>query len=233
MVFPLYDENPLKKDHPPVVTWTLIAINIVIFLSQMGADRASGQAMIAALGATPAAITHHAAAGGPLPAEATLLTYMFLHSGWDHIFGNMIYLWVFGDDIEEALGRLRFLMFYLAAGVAAGLAHVLIDVKSASPLIGASGAVSGVLAAYLLLRPCAKVSVFVIRTVIRVQAFWVIGAWGLLQLFMLASRPDDHVAYMAHVGGLIAGAALFLALRPPGVELFECVERPEDAAPAN
>lgn len=154
---------------------------------------------------------------------------MFLHGGWEHILGNMIYLWVFGDDIEDALGPLRFLAFYLLTGIGAGLFFAYLNPKSTMPLIGASGAISGILAAYLLLRPCAKVSVFVLRFVVRVRAYWVIGGWVLLQLYQIASQNDDGVAYVAHGGGLIAGALLFLVMRPAGVRLFECVEEEEAA----
>jgi membrane associated rhomboid family serine protease len=151
--------------------------------------------------------------------------------GWEHLLGNMVYLWVFGDDIEEALGPVRFILFYLLCGIAAALAYSLLDIHSRTTLVGASGAIAGILAAYLLLRPCAKVSVFVLRIVVRVRAYWVIGGWGLLQAYLLAQRPNDDVAYSAHVAGLIVGAALFVWLRPAGVQLLECVEEPlEDAA---
>jgi membrane associated rhomboid family serine protease len=134
---------------------------------------------------------------------------------------------VFGDDIEEALGPMRFIIFYLVCGIAAALAYSALDIHSTTPLVGASGAISGILAAYLLLRPCAKVSVFVLRVVVRVRAYWVIGGWALLQLYLLANRTNDDVAYIAHVGGLVAGAALFLVLRPAGVQLLECIEEPQ------
>jgi membrane associated rhomboid family serine protease len=129
---------------------------------------------------------------------------MFLHGGWAHLLGNMVYLWVFGDDIEDALGPMRFLAFYLLAGIASALFYACLNWKSTMPLVGASGAISGILAAYLLLRPCAKVSVFVLRIVVRVRAYWVIGGWVLLQVYQIAIQADDGVAYVAHGGGLIA-----------------------------
>jgi len=230
MVFPLYDDNPLKLPVPPLVTWGLIAVNVVVFLIQVSSDAPAANAIVASFGATPAAIFHHASAAGSLPPELTLVTSMFLHGGWDHLLGNMIYLWVFGDDIEEALGRVRFIVFYFASGILAALAFAALDTRSTTPLIGASGAISGVLAAYLMLRPCAKVSVFVLRAVVRVRAYWVIGGWVLLQLYFLGARADDGVAYGAHIGGLVAGAVLFFLLRPAGVNLFECVEQPSEAA---
>jgi membrane associated rhomboid family serine protease len=231
MVFPLYDHNPFKYPRPPVVTWGLIAVNIIIFLFEIGSDQTT-QAILASFAANPAAITHDVQATGPVPPEVTLLTSMFLHGGWGHLLGNMVYLWVFGDDIEEALGSLRFLIFYLLCGIIAALVFVAFNMHSTTPLIGASGAISGVLAAYLLLRPCARVTVFVLRIVLRLRAYWVIGAWALLQIFLLAQHSDDGVAYLAHVGGLAAGAILFVVMRPAGVELFECVDPADEPAPA-
>jgi membrane associated rhomboid family serine protease len=140
----------------------------------------------------------------------------------------MVYLFVFGDDIEEALGWRRFLAFYLACGILAALAFVALNPHATTPLVGASGAISGVLAAYLLLRPCAKVSVFVLRVVVRVRAYWVIGGWALLQLYAFGAGAEDGVAYAAHLGGLAAGAGLFLMMRPASVILFACNEQPEN-----
>ena len=136
----------------------------------------------------------------------------------------MIYLWVFGDDIEEALGRVRFIVFYLFSGIFAALCFIAFNAQSTAPLIGASGAISGVLAAYLMIRPCAKVSVLVLRVVVRVRAFWVIGFWVVLQVFLFAhAGADDNVAYLAHLGGAVAGAALLLLMKPDGLRLFDCV----------
>jgi membrane associated rhomboid family serine protease len=233
MVFPLYDDNPFGRAKPPYVTWGLIVLNVVIFFFEIRGSDAGARAMLASLGATPALVAHQMpAAGQLLPPELTLITYMFVHGGWEHILGNMIYLWVFGDDIEDALGPLRFLAFYLLTGIAAALFFVVLNVKSTTPLVGASGAISGVLAAYLLLRPCAKVSVFVLRIVVRVRAYWVIGGWILLQLYQIANQANDGVAYVAHGGGLLAGAVLFLLMRPAGVHLLECVEHPTGATAA-
>jgi membrane associated rhomboid family serine protease len=227
MVFPLYDDNPLRWPVPPFATWGLIAINVAIFILEATAPDA-GRAIIASYGATPGAVVHYVPGTGAVPPELTVVTSMFLHGGWEHLLGNMVYLFVFGDDIEEALGPVRFIVFYLLAGIAAALAFILVSPHSMTPLVGASGAISGILAAYLMMRPCAKVSVFVLRAVVRVRAFWVIGGWVLLQLFALVNGSDDGVAYLAHVGGLLAGAVLFLLMRPAGVGLFECMEQPEE-----
>ena len=233
MVFPLYDDNPFARAKKPYVTWGLILVNLGIFLLEIRASDAGARALLASLGATPAIVAHQIPATGQLPPELTLVSYMFLHGGWEHLIGNMVYLWVFGDDIEDALGPLRFLAFYLLTGIAAGIFFVLINVKSTTPLVGASGAISGILAAYLLLRPCAKVSVFVLRIIVRVRAYWVIGGWVLLQLYQIANQTNDGVAYVAHGGGLIAGALLFLVMRPAGVRLLECVEHRDEQAAAS
>ena len=126
----------------------------------------------------------------------------------------------------------RFSLFYVLTGIGAGLFFAWLNRKSTTPLVGASGAISGILAAYLLLRPCAKVSVFVLRFVVRVRAYWVIGGWMLLQLYQIANQANDGIAYVAHGGGLIAGALLFLVMRPANVRLFECVEQPGEEGAA-
>ncbi len=223
MVFPLYDENPLKKPVKPYVTWALILLNVAVFLFEIGSSEHALRAMLATFAVVPAALTRDVT-GGTLPPEVTLVTSMFLHGGWEHLLGNMIYLWVFGDDIEEALGRARFIVFYLFSGIFAALAFIAFNVRSTTPLIGASGAISGVLAAYLMIRPCAKVSVLVLRIVVRLRAFWVIGFWVVLQVFLFANAgADDNVAYLAHLGGAVAGAALLLLMKPDGLRLFACV----------
>jgi membrane associated rhomboid family serine protease len=229
VVFPLYDDNPFKLPVRPYVTWGLIVTNIVIFLAVLGIPDGQQNAIVNAFAVVPVVLTHPGTWHLNDWPGLTLLTGMFLHAGWEHLLGNMVYLWVFGDDIEEVLGRSRFIAFYLLAGVASALAYVALNPNSPVPLLGASGAISGVLAAYLMLRPCAKVTVFIFRVVVRIRAYWVIGGWGVLQLVMLASKPDDGVAYLAHVGGLVAGALLFVAMRPVGVRLFECMSR--EAAP--
>jgi membrane associated rhomboid family serine protease len=225
MVFPVYDHDPFEAERLPLVTWSLIGVNVLVFLIQLslgGGDADSSDPLAATYGIVPAVIAGHAPNAAPIPAFATLITGMFVHAGWGHILGNMIYLWVFGDDIEEAMGRLRFLAFYLMSGIAASLVYVACNAQSTEPLVGASGAISGVLAAYLMLRPCAKVTVFIFVLVRRIQAFWVIILWVLLQIYYVVSGSDDSVAYLAHLGGVMAGAVLFAVMRPRDVELFRC-----------
>jgi membrane associated rhomboid family serine protease len=222
MVVPLYDENPWRLPHRPIVTWGLIALNILIFLAEIGIVRVP-DGMLAQLGVTPATFLGNNVMLDLLGPVSTLFTYMFLHADWGHLLGNMIFLWVFGDDVEEALGRLRFLIFYLASGALAALAYIASDINSDIPLIGASGAIAGVVVAYVMLRPCARVTVLVTIIPLRLSAYWVIGAFVLMQIINLDSASRSEVAYWCHVGGMVAGALLLLVLRPAGVRLFDCI----------
>jgi membrane associated rhomboid family serine protease len=227
MVLPLYDDDPFERPVPPVVTWCLIVANVFVFFFQLGSQTGDlVDSMSLDWGVIPAHIMHPPADVPAWRTYATLLTATFLHGGWMHIIGNMIYLFVFGDDIEEALGRVRFLAFYLLVGVAANLGFAALNADSTTPLIGASGAISGVLAAYLMLRPCAYVTVLVFGRIGRLQAYWVIGGWIALQLFYFLTDTQDGVAYLAHLGGLVAGAGLFALMKPRGVSLFECIPQP-------
>jgi membrane associated rhomboid family serine protease len=179
----------------------------------------------------PSELFHLPAAGGmPVPSGLalrvpewlTLITYQFLHGGVLHLFSNMLFLWVFGDNVEDAMGHLRFLVFYLLCGVAGGLAHAAALPSSPYPLVGASGAVAGVIAAYLMLHPRVRVWVLAFRVLpLRVPAGWVLGVWVVTQLTMVLLAPADGVAWWAHVGGMATGALLVLFMRRPGVLLFD------------
>jgi len=225
MVMPIYDHSPFKWPTPPYVTWILIGINVLVFVIQAN-NPDEMQQFDQVVGLIPAAFTGRLS-GVSLPTPLPLFTYMFLHANVLHILGNMVFLFVFGDDIEEGIGHGRFLIFYLACGLGAGIAYVLSDPSSKIDLIGASGAVAGVIAAYLIFRPCSKVTVLVGVVPLRLRSFWVIGGWAIWQVVEVASRSQDGIAYWAHVGGLITGAVLFVLMRPAGVRLFECVQ-PED-----
>jgi len=222
MVVPLYDENPWRLPHRPIVTWGLIALNILIFLAEIGIVPVP-DGMFAQLGVTPETFVGNSVMPSLVGPVLTLFTYMFLHADWGHLLGNMIFLWVFGDDVEEALGRLRFLIFYLASGALAALAYIASDINSDIPLIGASGAIAGVVVAYVMLRPCARVTVLVTIIPLRLSAYWVVGAFALMQIINLDSASRSEVAYWCHVGGMVAGALLLLVLRPAGVRLFDCI----------
>ena len=149
----------------------------------------------------------------PYPLWTTLLTSMFLHGGWGHLGGNMLFLWIFGDNIEHRIGHLRFIVFYLACGVAAGLAHIVFNSSSAIPTVGASGAISGILGGYLLLFPRNRVYVITLGGVATVPAIFMLGLWIVTQFINGAgevARTDETggVAYMAHIGGFVAGMVL-------------------------
>jgi membrane associated rhomboid family serine protease len=223
MVLPLWDHSPFKWPTPPYVMWGLIAVNFTVFFVQAGTSPEQFEQVDQIAGLIPAAFTNVSNVGG-LPAPLTLITYQFLHANFTHVFGNMIFLFVFGDDIEELIGHWRFLVFYLASGVGAGLAFVLSAPGAATDLIGASGAVAGVIVAYLMYRPCEKVTVLLGLIPLRIRAFWVIGGWAIWQVIEATSRAQDGVAYWAHVGGLATGAVLFLIMRPRGTPLFECTQ---------
>ena len=224
MVMPIWDHSPFRWPQPPYVTWTLIVVNFGVFFWLAGLAPGDAEVVARNAGLVPAALFGGSGVGGgAIPAPLTLITCLFLHGNFMHVFGNMIFLFVFGDDIEEALGHWRFLAFYFACGIGSGVAFALSDPSSTTDLIGASGAVAGVIAAYLLFRPCAKVTCLLGVIPLRLRAYWIIGFWAIWQFIDVASRLDDGVAYWAHVGGLITGAVLFVVMRPPGIALFDCV----------
>jgi membrane associated rhomboid family serine protease len=158
-----------------------------------------------------------------VPEAATLITYAFLHADWLHLVGNMLFLWVFGDNIEDAMGHIRYLVFYMACAILAGLAHSMMNADSTAPLIGASGAVAGIVGAYLVLHPHVRLFVLLLGKIpLRLSAMWVLGAWAVFQVFNLAvSTSEDLVAWWAHIGGLVVGALLIVPLRRPGVALLD------------
>ncbi|MEO8465903.1 MAG: rhomboid family intramembrane serine protease [Gammaproteobacteria bacterium] len=212
-MIPLRDDNPVRTR--PVVTVALIAVCTLAFLWQLSLS-ANGQQQVAYLfGFIPAVLFGNAELEGQwIPASTTILTSMFLHGGWLHLLGNMLYLWIFGDNIEDRLGRGRFLVFYVVCGAMAALGQGLADPQSEIPMIGASGAISGVLGAYLVLYPRAKVLVLVplliFITTVRVPALVVLGIWfaGQLLSSVAAAPGAGGVAFAAHVGGFVAGVVL-------------------------
>jgi membrane associated rhomboid family serine protease len=222
MVMPLYDDNPFKSPHTPVVSWSLIAITIVAFIFEFSAH--DDPLVIAnQFGVIPAAVTGTYSFPGAISPLLTLVSYQFLHADIVHLIGNLIFVWVFGDDVEQALGRLRFLAFYLLVGVAGALAFVFSDPASRVPLIGASGSVSGIVIAYLMLRPCAKLTALVLGIPLRISAYWIIGVFIAIQFINLGALTKSDVAWWCHVGGMLAGALLFPLMKQPGVKLFECI----------
>jgi membrane associated rhomboid family serine protease len=228
MVIPIYDGNPFVFRTPPYVSWGLIAANFAVFFWEIAtsADINGQSASVLALAFRPDAVlaTSSPAFVPSLPWEVTLVTYSFIHVGWLHILGNMAFLWVFGDDVEDALGHVRFLLFYLLCGVAGALAHFASNPSSSVPLLGASGAIAGVVAAYLMLHPCRKIWVLALaRIPLKIAAEWALGFWIFVQILNAAlSEQSSMVAWWTHIGGLAAGAILVALLRLPGVKLFDC-----------
>ncbi len=229
MVIPIYDSDPLEKSRRAYVNWALIAVNVLVFLLQQSGSDNSDTLIIRNFALFPVALTGDTATGAVLPSWTTLVTYQFLHGGWEHIFFNMLFLFTFGDNIEDALGHVRYLVFYLLCGIAAGLLHALIAQDSNVPLVGASGAIAGVVAAYIMLRPCARITALMFGLIpLRLGSVWILGFWAAVQVYHVISDPSGDTAWWAHIGGLAAGAILITVMRPAGVILFECM-RPGDA----
>ncbi|HEX7113848.1 MAG TPA: rhomboid family intramembrane serine protease [Steroidobacter sp.] len=214
-MIPLRDDNPATIR--PLVTLTLIITCVLVFLWQVSLGPERGQQVIYSLGLIPAVLFDLKELPAELalvPASMTILTSMFMHGGWMHLIGNMLYLWIFGDNVEDSMGHGRFLVFYLLCGLAAALAQAVPEPDSIIPMVGASGAISGVLGAYLLLYPHARVLVaipfgFMLHTT-RIPAGIVLLLWFGLQLLsnMMAQPGQGGVAFRAHIGGFIAGMLL-------------------------
>lgn len=229
MFFPLSDDDrDLVK--PAYVTWVLLLLNVALFAYQsLNPEFTAGYAAVPEeitsgkdlVGEVPldlgngqvVALPH---APGPTPIYLTLLTAMFMHGGLMHLGGNMLFLWIFGDNVEHRFGSLRFLLFYLVSGLVASFAQILLDPSSVVPTLGASGAISGVLGAYLVLFPHNKVNAFFFFRIITVPAFVVLIMWAVMQLlggFGSIGAKGGGVAYAAHIGGFVAGVVLALAMR--------------------
>ncbi len=259
---PLSDDNPLRKIQLQWVTGTLILLNVIIYGLEL---TPAGQSMAASFAIVPSELFTVGIVGGSargpfdviaVPEWMTLVSYMFLHGDLLHLGANMLFLWVFGDNVEDALGHARYLAFYLLCGVAAALVHAYMSPISKLPLIGASGAVAGVIAAYLLLHPHVRVWVLAFRVIpLRITASLALGAWIATHVVMVVLQScgdslqfgqcvwrvvgphpttgaanGDGVAWWAHIGGLVAGVFFLLVLRPAGVELFQ---RPPPAPPSS
>lgn len=235
MLLPIGDDNTGRR-RTPYVVYTLVAINIVVFIYQLVA----GETFTVAYAAVPYEITtgedlrapillrgvgEILHAPGPVPIYLTLISSMFMHGGFMHIIGNMLYLWVFGDNIEDNFGHGKFLFFYLLCGLLATFAQIMMDTQSPIPTLGASGAIAGVLGSYLVMYPKNRVHALlplgIIWTTVEVPAFVMLGLWIVLQFFSqfaaitnnTAQTRGGGVAYMAHIGGFLAGMALVFVFR--------------------
>jgi len=213
-MIPLHDDNPTEL--PPFVTIFLIVVCTVVFFweSSLGANM---QRAVLSFGAIPAVVINEKLLApdlAVLPAWATIFTSIFMHGGWMHLIGNMLYLWIFGNNVEDSMGHVKFFIFYMLCGVIAFVAHALQDIHSTVPTVGASGAISGVLGAYLLLYPHARVLVVIPLGIVfhttRLPASIVLLLWFVLQIFsnLVTGSQGGGVAWGAHIGGFIAGVLL-------------------------
>ncbi len=215
-MIPLHDDNPTSST--PIVVYALIAINVVVFLHQMtlGSGLDGFFQLYAVIPQELSASFEGVPINQPVPEILTLITSQFLHGGLAHIGGNMLFLWTFGDNIENDLGHFKFLLFYLICGVLAGLTHWFFAMQSGVPTLGASGAIAGVMGAYLIKYPKAKIltflPLFIIWTTVRIPAIYFLGFWFVQQAFSsvasLGMEEASGVAYWAHAGGFVFGAIL-------------------------
>ena len=228
MFFPLKDENPTTR--PPIVTIGLMVICLLVFLLEKASGQQGMQQIIYQFGLIPSVLLGLNELPPNLdviPAGATLITSMFLHGGWMHLIGNMWFLWIFGNNIEDELGHGRFLLFYLLSGLGAAALQIIIGPNSDIPMVGASGAISGVLGAYMLLYPKARILTLVFLgffiTMMRITAIWFLGIWfGMQLLYGLASAggTGGGIAWWAHIGGFLAGVGLLYIMRKKKVKAF-------------
>jgi membrane associated rhomboid family serine protease len=221
-MFPVGDDR-VQGGPAAVATYALIALNVLAFLVELSQpSHGALQSFIQAWGVVPREYSSFRDLPPtiPLPFWSTLFTSMFLHGGWMHLGGNMLYLWIFGDNVEKVMGAARFLIFYLVCGLAASFAHIAFGPGSSTPAVGASGAISGVLGGYLLLFPQNRVRVLTRGGIVSVPAIVVLGFWILIQLFngigsMATTSETGGVAYMAHIGGFVAGLVLVKLMASP------------------
>jgi len=208
---------PLKDDNPtfnkPIVTYFIIGLCVLVFLIQLSSATYKTGQLFYSYGLVPSVLMGHKELPFDLyaiPAYLTIFTSMFMHGGFMHLIGNMLYMWIFADNIEDSLGPSKFLIFYLLAGIGAAMTQVFMDVNSQVPMIGASGAIGGVLGAYLINHPNAKVLVLIpfgfFSQLIKIRALYVLGFWFILQFISSGSG----VAYAAHIGGFVSGVVLIL-----------------------
>jgi membrane associated rhomboid family serine protease len=210
-MFPLGDDNTQRRTFP-VVTLALIGLNVLVFLAEL----AGGDQFITNWAFIPARFSEQPGANA-----LTVFSAMFMHGGWLHLFGNMLFLWIFGDNVEDRFGHLKFLVFYLLAGIAATFSQYAISPASGVPNVGASGAIAGVLGAYILMFPQARVNVLLGRQIVAMPAFAVLGMWIVLQLvsgvgtigYTDESADVGGIAYMAHIGGFVAGLLMAFLFR--------------------
>jgi membrane associated rhomboid family serine protease len=225
MFIPLYDSNRLRTIRLQYVTIGLIVLNVAAYLATaIGGESFSNAAMLG-LSFIPSVVNHMAELAPQfviIPENLSYLTYSFLHIDLFHLGGNMLFLWVFGDNVEDALGHLRYLVFYLACAIGGAFVHGLVAPDSQTPLIGASGAVAGVVTAYLILYPRVKIWILAFaRIPLRIPAYIPLALWILLQFAMFAIGGEDQISWACHVGGIISGGLLVLVLKRRNIPLSD------------
>ncbi len=229
---PLHDKTPRILIAQPWLNWGLIAACSLVYLAESSAGTMAFERLTLGLGMIPATLTGQASLPPELtlvPPAATLVTYQFLHGGWLHLLLNMAYLWVFGDNIEDAMGHGRYLLFYLLCGVAAALAQIVAAPELTAPLVGASGAISGVLGAYLVLHPRARILVPVVFIPLYLPAYLLLIFWIGFQFYAATALPsasDGNTAWWSHIGGFFAGMALIVPFRHKAIPLWGSPDLP-------
>ena len=226
-MIPLKDDNPTTSK--PIVTYFLIGLCVLIFLMQYSLQTYKSGQLFYSYGLIPSVLMGNNQLPLDLyvvPAYITIFTSMFMHGGFMHLIGNMLYMWIFADNIEDNLGPLKFLIFYLLAGIGAAMTQVLLDTQSQVPMVGASGAIGGVLGAYLINHPNAKVLVLIpfgfFSQLIKIKALYVLGFWFLLQFI----SSGGGVAYAAHIGGFVSGMILILFFNKKGKRKTKIIKGP-------
>jgi len=219
--FPFSDDNPTTDR--PNVCYCLIAICVFVFLWQSSLPTNLSNEAVYNFGVVPAALLGDQESY--ITPYLSIFTSMFMHGSWMHLIGNMVFLWIFGDNIEDSMGRVKFVAFYLLSGIGAAYLQALIDPSSTIPMIGASGAIAGVLGGYLLLHPKANVNVLmwiiIFISVIRIPAYIVLGFWIIGQFFNASFGAEGGVAYFAHIGGFVAGMLLIPFFKRTNISLFQ------------
>ncbi len=222
MVIPLYDSDPLEGKTRPYVTYSIIATNVLVGIVLLSISPESRGELLDLFALEPAFELRASSDVPMFPRDLTILTSMFLHVDWWHLLGNMLFLWIFGDNVEDALGHTRFFALYFASGIAATIVYIASAPHSTALLFGASGAIAGVMMAYAIIRPCAKIEVWVEIFPVAIPAYIAIACWILAQVVHLMRGGVSETAYWAHLGGAAAGAVLIVFIRPPNVRLFDC-----------
>ena len=226
-MIPLKDDNPTYST--PIITYFIIGICVIVFFLEISSPNYKSGAIFYSWGVIPASLIHNLQLPDEVyrvPPTITLFTSMFMHGGFMHLIGNMLYMWIFADNIEDNLGPTKFLIFYLLAGIGAAMTQVLMDTQSQIPMVGASGAIGGVLGAYLINHPNARVLVLIpfgfFSQLIKIRALYVLGFWFILQFI----SSGGGVAYAAHIGGFVSGMILILFFNKKKIKRNKIIKGP-------